>query len=121
MAALFLSRMHTGEENVNHICYYHIFENSDNKVKISSFYIIRGNTTDDTLVQDCGVQNFVTRNLPDAKALPYIKTAVKTMKRFEVLHFVPQDFLPEMDGILPVVAHLAKYFPAQICTPQSRK
>ena len=48
------------------------------------------------------------------KALPYIKTAVKTMKRFEILHFVPSDFLPEMDGILPVVAHLAKYFPAQI-------
>jgi len=81
-------------------------------VFVSNAY--RGNTTDDTLVQDCGVQTFVTRNLPDAKALPYIKTAVKTMKRFEILHFVPSDFLPEMDGILPVVAHLAKYFPAQI-------
>jgi len=81
-------------------------------VFVSNAY--RGNTTDDTLVQDCGVQSFLTKNLPDSKALPFIKTAVKTMKRFEVLHFVPADFLPEMDGILPVVAHLAKYFPAQI-------
>jgi len=81
-------------------------------VFVSNAY--RGNTTDDTLVQDCGVQSFVTKNLPDTKALPFIKTAVKTMKRFEVLHFVPSDFLPEMDGILPVVAHLSKYFPGQI-------
>ena len=116
-----MSQTHTGEENVNHISDYHILDNSDKAKISSSIFLIRGNTTDDTLVQDCGVQNFVTRNLPDAKALPFIKTAVKTMKRFEVLHFVPQDFLPEMDGILPVVAHLAKYFPAQICTPQSRK